>query len=93
MAGVSVQSWRFAGSDFVDTRQLKTVSDASGRFRLIGMPKGKGNVVIAVPNDDQPYFMREASVGDPPGIGPVPVEIELHRGRHDHRHDYRQGHG
>ena len=44
------------------------------------MPKGKGNVVIAIPNDDQPYFMREASVGDPPGMGPVPVEIELHRG-------------
>jgi beta-lactamase regulating signal transducer with metallopeptidase domain/protocatechuate 3,4-dioxygenase beta subunit len=80
MAGVSVHSWRFAGSDFVDTRQLKTVSDANGRFRLVGMPKGKGNIVIAVPNDDQPYFMREASVGDPPGIGPVPVEIELHRG-------------
>ena len=80
MAGVSVQSWRFAGSDFVDTRQLKTASDENGRFRLVGMPKGKGNVVIAVPGDDQPYFMREAPVGDPPGIGPVPVEIELHRG-------------
>ncbi len=80
MAGVSVESWRFAGSDFVDTRQLKTVSDENGRFRLVGMPKGKGNVVIAIPSDDQPYFMREAPVGDPPGIGPVPVEIELHRG-------------
>jgi len=80
MAGVSVQSWRFAGSDFVDTRQLKTISDEDGRFRIVGMPKGKGNVVIAVPSDDQPYFMREAPVGDPPGIGPVPVEIELHRG-------------
>ncbi len=80
MAGVSVHSWRFAGSDFVDTRQLKTVSDANGRFRLVGMPKGKGNFVIAIPKDDQPYFMREASVGDPPGMGPVPVEIELHRG-------------
>ena len=80
MAGVSVQSWRFAGSDFVDTRQLKTVSDENGRFRIVGMPKGKGNVVIAIPSDNQPYFMREASVDDPPGIGPVPVEIELHRG-------------
>ncbi len=80
MAGVSVQSWRFAGSDFVDTRQLKTVSDENGRFRIVGMPKGKGNAVIAVPSDDQPYFMREASIGDPPGIGPVSVEIELHRG-------------
>ena len=44
------------------------------------MPKGKGNVLIVVPNDDQPYFMQEVAVADPPGIGPVPVEIELHRG-------------
>jgi beta-lactamase regulating signal transducer with metallopeptidase domain/protocatechuate 3,4-dioxygenase beta subunit len=80
MAGVSVESWRFAGSDFVDTRQLKSVTDEQGRFRIVGLPKGKGNVVIAVPNDDQPYFMRETSVGDPPGIEPVSVEIELHRG-------------
>ncbi len=36
--------------------------------------------MIAVPGDDQPYFMREAGVGDPPGIAPVSVEIELHRG-------------
>ena len=49
MAGVSVESWRFAGSDFVSIRQLKTVTDAQGRFRLVGLPKGKGNVLIAVP--------------------------------------------
>jgi beta-lactamase regulating signal transducer with metallopeptidase domain len=80
MAGVSVESWRFAGSDFVSIQQLKSVTDAHGRFRLVGMPKGRGNVVIAVPGDDQPYFMREAGVDDPPGIAPVSVEIELHRG-------------
>ncbi len=80
IAGISVQSWRFAGSDFVSTRELKAVSDLNGRFRIVGMPKGAGNIVIAVAGDDQPYFMREVSVGDPPGIDPVAVEIELHRG-------------
>lgn len=80
LPGVSVESWRFSGSDFVDTRSLKTVTDADGRFRLVGMPKGKGNQLIAVPNDDQPYFMHEASVGDPPGIGPIPLDIDLNRG-------------
>ena len=80
LAGVGVESWRFAGSDFVSIRQLKTVTDESGRFRLVGMPKGTGNLVIAIPNDDQPYFMREAAIDDPQGIAPLHVEIELHRG-------------
>ena len=66
LAGVGVESWHFAGSDFVSIRPLKTVTDQSGRFRLVGMPKGSGNGVIAIPNDDQPYFMREAAVDDPP---------------------------
>jgi hypothetical protein len=80
MAGVAVESWRFAGSDFVSIRDLKTVSDESGRFRIVGMPKAKGNLLIAIPNDDQAYIMHETAVDDPPGIAPVAVEIELHRG-------------
>ncbi len=80
MAGVAVESYRFAGSDFVEIRTLKATTGQDGRFRLAGMPKGRGNVVLAIPNDDQPYFMREVPVGDPPGIDPVPVAIELHRG-------------
>ena len=80
MGGVAVESYRFAGSDFVDTRALKTTTGQDGRFRLVGLPKGRGNVVIAVPNDDQPYFMQEVNVGDPPGIDPVNVPIGLHRG-------------
>jgi protocatechuate 3,4-dioxygenase beta subunit len=80
LEGVSVESYRFAGSSFVETRRLKTRSDAQGKFRLVGLPKGRGNMLIALPNDDQPYFMREVSVADPPEIDPVTVEVELHRG-------------
>jgi hypothetical protein len=36
--------------------------------------------MIAIPNDDQPYFMQQVSVPDPPGLAPVSVEIALHRG-------------
>ena len=46
----------------------------------MGLPKGQGNGLIVVPNDDQPYFMQEVAVPDPPGIAPVPVEIALHAG-------------
>jgi beta-lactamase regulating signal transducer with metallopeptidase domain/protocatechuate 3,4-dioxygenase beta subunit len=80
MAGVDVQSYRFAGSDFIRTMDLKTTTDAAGRFRLVGLPKGRGNLLLLVPNDDEPYFMREFAVPDTTGIAPVEVEIELHRG-------------
>ena len=80
MEGVSVESNRFAGSDFGETRLLKSRTDAQGKFRLVGLPKGEGNGLLALPNDDQPYFMREVSVPDAPGVGPVSVDVELHRG-------------
>src|SRR4029077_19889131 len=50
------------------------------RFRLIGMPKGAENQLRFVPNEQQPYFERDVEVPDPAGLGPVPMEIELHRG-------------
>ena len=60
MAGVEVRSYRFAGSHWVGTKDLKTSTDEAGRFRLVGLPKGRGNTLSLIPNDDQPYFMRES---------------------------------
>ena len=80
MKDVGVWSFGFAGSNFVGTKSLKTRTDAEGRFRLAGLPKGHGNKLLIVPNDDQPYFMQDVAVPDPPGIGAVPVEINLHKG-------------
>jgi hypothetical protein len=80
MVGVSVESLRFAGTKFGGMRDLRTETDAGGRYRLIGMPKGKGNTIFIVPNDDQPYFMRKIDVPETTGIEPVTVDIELHRG-------------
>jgi beta-lactamase regulating signal transducer with metallopeptidase domain/protocatechuate 3,4-dioxygenase beta subunit len=77
LADVEIRSYRFAGSDFVGIMNLKTRTDTDGRFRLEGMPKGKANKVILVPNDEQPYFMQEIDIADPPGAGPVSVEIAL----------------
>jgi hypothetical protein len=67
---------------------LKTETDSLGRFRLDGLPRGRGSEIIAIPNDDQPYFMQELVVPDPPRIGPNPllrpgsrpVEVRLHKG-------------
>ena len=80
LPGVHVESYGLAGHPIGEWRVLKTVTDRQGRYRLVGMPKGAGNRLIAVPNDKQPYFIREAEVPDPVGLGPVAVRFELHRG-------------
>jgi Carboxypeptidase regulatory-like domain len=80
MKDVGVWSFGFSGSNIIGIMTLKTRNDAQGRFHLAGLPKGHGNKLLIVPNDDQPYFMRDVAVPDPPGIGAVPVEINLHKG-------------
>ena len=80
LADVGVQSWQFAGSHNPGMRLIRTQSDDEGRFRLVGMRKGPGNRIIAIPTDDQPYLMREADVPDPPGLEPAHVDFQLHRG-------------
>ena len=80
LAGVSVESYKLVGYPYSNNRVLKTKTDKLGRFRLTGMPKGSGNRLLLVPNDEQPYFMREVEVPDPVGLGPAKMEIELHRG-------------
>ena len=80
LADTEIRSERFAGSDFVGTASLKTKTDQQGHFRLTGLPKGKGNQLLIVPNDEQPYFMQELEVPDPPGAAPVSVELAVHAG-------------
>ena len=80
LADVEVRSYGFAGSDFSGIMTLKTKTDKDGRFRLEGMPKGRRNKLIIVPNDEQPYFMQELEVPDPPGAGPVSLELALEGG-------------
>ncbi|MEM9656790.1 MAG: M56 family metallopeptidase, partial [Planctomycetota bacterium] len=80
LAGVAVESYRMAPRGLSGARLIRTDSDDQGRFRLVGMPKGPGKQIIAVPGDDLPYLMREFDVPEQPGIEPVEMELELHRG-------------
>ncbi len=80
VAGVRIESFIFAGTRVASNRVLRAVSDALGHFELAGMPKGEGNVILANPSDGQPYLMHNVDVPNQVGLGPVNVDIELHRG-------------
>jgi hypothetical protein len=77
---VEIASWQFAGSRWAAEEFLRTTTDEAGRFRLVGMPKGKGNVLYVRPNDEQPYFQQEFAVPVRPGLETKEFEIELDRG-------------
>ena len=75
LAGVKIFSSKFAGELMSGDHRLHTTTDDDGKFRLVGMPKGPGNDLAVVPNDQQPYFMMNHEV--PEGVGYDPVETEI----------------
>jgi RNA polymerase sigma factor (sigma-70 family) len=78
--GAVVTSFQRAGDPISFRTDLRTVADGEGRFRLLGMPKGEGNVIRAGPPEGQPYLAVARRVADTPGLGPVTVDIQLKRG-------------
>jgi beta-lactamase regulating signal transducer with metallopeptidase domain len=90
LAGVIIQSARRLITNTAVIPYIETTTDDDGRFRLVGLSKervpqpranaGNPNLLTVLPNDHQPYFMRNVPVPDPPGIESVSVEVELHRG-------------
>jgi len=82
LAGITVGSYTRAiapglreGFDLV-----RTTTDAEGRYRLVGMPKGEGYTIVAISDGDRPYVATHKDVPDGPGLAPVTVDIELKRG-------------
>lgn len=61
---------------------IRTTTDQGGRFRLMGLSKDQTprNRIVAIPPKDQPYFPRTMTVPDSPGLDPIEVKIEAHRG-------------
>jgi RNA polymerase sigma factor (sigma-70 family) len=77
LEGVAIWSNRLADD------MLQCMTDAQGRYRLTGLPKGNPdtrNMIMAVPGNDQPYIISVRDVPDSPGLDPVTVDIELKRG-------------
>jgi RNA polymerase sigma factor (sigma-70 family) len=83
LAGFSIRSLKLANHplNYFDGQEpVRSTTDAAGRYRLTGMPKGEGNKVEIVPPGDQPYVRVQADVPNGTGLGPVTLDFELKRG-------------
>jgi 5-hydroxyisourate hydrolase-like protein (transthyretin family) len=80
LSGATVESYKLATGPFSGVDIVQTKTDAQGRYRLTGMPKGEGNLIRLVPSDNQPYVSVHAVVPDSPGLDPVKVDFEPKRG-------------
>ncbi len=78
--GAIVTSYQRAGSHISAVTDLLTVADKNGHYRLLGMPKGEGNVIRAAGPEDEPYLMATQNIADPPGLEPITADFALKRG-------------
>jgi RNA polymerase sigma factor (sigma-70 family) len=58
----------------------RTVTDAQGRYRLIGVPKKAGYSISAGGGRGRPYFDMTKGAIDTPGLEPLRVDFDLERG-------------
>jgi protocatechuate 3,4-dioxygenase beta subunit len=83
LAGAMVRSYSVAtgpSSHRVLYPPVRTTTDAEGRYRLTGMPKGEGYQIVTIPGSGQPYVATQQNVPDGPGLDPVTVDFALKRG-------------
>ncbi len=82
VAGVRVQESQRGIIQWVihGKQRIESVTDAQGHYRLDAFPAVKGNEILAIPRDDQPYLMRGMKVPVSKDGQPVTLDMELHRG-------------
>jgi hypothetical protein len=79
LAGVTVHTRQISGTPGLHDNLIHVTTDKAGRYRIVGLPKGPGNQLIARPAE-VPYLPAVESVPDTPGLEPVTVDFALPRG-------------
>ena len=82
LAGVMIRNSTLNNVSGAHTPSFQATTDVKGRYRITGFPTTGVNRLMAVPNDDQPYFLRDAVVqaSPQPGSAVVTLDFNLHRG-------------
>ncbi len=85
LPGAKIQAHKLAGHPVpghLASIYIHTTADKQGRYRLIGMPIGKDNELLAVPVQGQPYLLSRQRVDTSAaqGAGSVQADFPLKRG-------------
>jgi beta-lactamase regulating signal transducer with metallopeptidase domain len=80
LAGVRIASDRTAEFPVYGFNGIEATTDQDGRYRLVGLPRGRGNQFIAIPAKGQPYLAARVEIPDTPGLDPVSLDVGLMRG-------------
>ncbi len=77
LAKATVRSYKLAGNNLSDNRLIRTVADKDGRYRLVGLPKGEGNMIVAEPPEGSAYMGLIQAVELKHDPNPVTVNFDL----------------
>src|SRR5262249_49838903 len=77
LAGVVVQGGDLGGSPI---SRAQATTDERGRYRLVGLRKGREGNIVALPPEGRPYFAGHQAVRADAGADSVRLDIALTRG-------------
>ena len=80
LAGVRIACEQAGGFNFHNNNAIETISDASGRYRLDGLPQHVDSWLLAIPARGLPYLPAAIEVPKATSLEPVTVDIGLKRG-------------
>src|SRR5262249_41117227 len=82
LAGVTIEPNKITnpfGISNYDRGLIRTTTDKEGGYRLVGLPKGEDNQIMAM-TYDLPYLPMSKRVENTRGLEPVTVDFALKRG-------------
>ncbi len=80
IAGATIHSFRLADDELGNNQIVRTKTERDGRFRLTGLPLGKGNEIYIFSPEDQPYLPSVRKLDELTAAAPLRVELVLKRG-------------